>query len=444
MPMLSEGSPVTFNDPIPNVVDVVIIGGGVIGICTAWFLAKEGLSVLVCEKGRVAGEQSSRNWGWVRQMGRDEAELPIVTQSLNIWEELTQEVGSDIGFTRQGLLFLADNEKDEKEFEEWMKIAKQHQLDTQILSPAELGKNLNYPGHPWKGGMYTSSDGRAEPFTAVPAIARAAQRKGVKIVENCAIRTVETEVGAISGVVTELGPVRTKAIVCAAGAWSSTFLRNHNVTFPQLLVKGTVARTKPCPDGFLGGACSEKFSFRRRQDGGFTLSLGNYLDHYICADSLRYCIDFLPTLKVTWSGIRFRFGDGLIDRLFPTRKWHADDITPFEETRVLNPSPNPLVIRRIKQEMGNHLPLLAKTEIAETWAGMIDAPPDFVPVMDEIPGYKNFFLASGFSGHGFGIGPGAGKIMADLVQGKKVEFDLSRFRFSRFSDGSPIVVGPAL
>ncbi len=444
MPILSDDSPIKFNDPIPDAVDVVIIGAGIIGISTAWFLAKDGLSVLVCEKGRVAGEQSSRNWGWVRQMGRDEAELPIVTQSLNIWEELTREIGNDIGFTRKGLLFLADNEKDEKEFEEWMKIAKQHQLDTQILSPAELGKSLNYSEHPWKGGMYTSSDGRAEPFTAVPAIARGSQKKGVKIIENCAVRAVETETGAISGVVTELGPVRTKTIVCAAGAWSSTFLRNLNTTFPQLLVKGTVARTNPCTDGFLGGACSNKFSFRRRQDGGYTLSLGDYLDHYLCADSFRYFTDFLPTLKVTWSGIRFRFNDGLINRLFPARKWRADEITPFEKTRVLNPSPNPTVVRRIQQEMAGHLPLLAKTEIAEAWAGMIDAPPDFVPVMDEIPGYKSLFLASGFSGHGFGIGPGAGKIMAALVQGKKVGFDLSRFRFSRFSDGSPIVVGPAL
>ena len=94
--------------------------------------------------------------------------------------------------------------------------------------------------------------------------------------------------------------------------------------------------------------------------------------------------------------------------------------------------------------MGSEMCIRDRTEIAEAWAGMIDAPPDFVPVMDEIPGYKSLFLASGFSGHGFGIGPGAGKIMADLVQGKKAEFDLSRFRFSRFSDGSPIVVGPAL
>ena len=75
---------------------------------------------------------------------------------------------------------------------------------------------------------------------------------------------------------------------------------------------------------------------------------------------------------------------------------------------------------------------------------MIDAPPDFVPVMDEIPEHKNFYLATGFSGHGFGIGPGAGYVMAKMVQGIDIEFDLNRFRFSRFSDGSPIIPGPAL
>jgi glycine/D-amino acid oxidase-like deaminating enzyme len=92
MPMLSDKSPVTFNDTLSEAVDVAIIGAGVIGISTAWFLSKAGISVLVCEKGRVAGEQSSRNWGWIRQMGRDEAELPIVTESLNIWESLAAEI----------------------------------------------------------------------------------------------------------------------------------------------------------------------------------------------------------------------------------------------------------------------------------------------------------------------------------------------------------------
>ena len=94
MPMLSDKSPITFNDSLPEKVDVVIIGAGVIGISTAWFLVKAGLSVLVCEKGRVAGEQSSRNWGWVRKQGRDEAEVPIAKKSQEIWEGLAEETGA--------------------------------------------------------------------------------------------------------------------------------------------------------------------------------------------------------------------------------------------------------------------------------------------------------------------------------------------------------------
>ena len=124
-----------------------------------------------------------------------------------------------------------------------------------------------------RGAMYTPSDGRAEPFIAVPAIARAAQRAGARIIENCAARTIETQAGAVSGVITELGAVRAKAVVCAGGVWSSTFLANLGVSFPQLLVKGTVVRTSTVSEGFAGGAGSDKFSFRRRQDGGYTLSL---------------------------------------------------------------------------------------------------------------------------------------------------------------------------
>ena len=184
--------------------------------------------------------------------------------------------------------------------------------------------------------------------------------------------------------------------------------------------------------------------FRRRQDGGYTLSLGNYLEHYLSADSFRYFIEFLPALKMTWSGIKLRFDDELLSRLFPVRSWQAEQISPFERTRVLNPKPNLKVASKIENLMADNLPVLANAGIEDIWAGMIDAPPDYVPVMDEIPKYKNMYLATGFSGHGFGIGPGAGKVLAKMIQNKEIDFDLSRFRFSRFSDGSRIEPGPAL
>lgn len=444
MPMLSDLSPVTFKDTLPDAVDVVIIGAGVIGISTAWFLAKAGLSVLVCEKGRVAGEQSSRNWGWVRTQGRDEAEVPIAKESLRIWDELSHELGDELGFSRQGILFLAENEKEQADFEDWLKIAKDNELDTHLINAAELGNKLDFKDHRWLGAMYTPSDGRAEPFKAVPAIARAAQARGVKIIENCAVRSVEKEAGSVTGVVTELGSVKTNAIMLSGGAWSSAFLANLGVSFPQLLVKGTVVRTKPVKEGYPGAAGSHRFTFRRRQDGGYTVTLGNHLEHYVSADSFRYCMKFLPALSMTWTGLRLKLDNGLMDGLFPARNWQADEETPFERTRVLNPTPNQRAVNKIEKIMGENLPLLANAGIEESWAGMIDAPPDFVPVMDALPGFRNMYIATGFSGHGFGIGPGAGYVMAKMIQGQDIEFDLKRFRFSRFSDGSPIRVGPAL
>jgi glycine/D-amino acid oxidase-like deaminating enzyme len=101
-------------------------------------------------------------------------------------------------------------------------------------------------------------------------------------------------------------------------------------------------------------------------------------------------------------------------------------------------------LRKIRDHLARRVPQLADVEFAESWAGMIDATPDVVPVLDSIGSHPGLFLASGFSGHGFGIGPGAGKVMANLVTGRPTGFDLDRFRFSRFSDGSKIRPGPAI
>ena len=107
---ISEASPLRHPGPPPSAGDVVVIGGGVIGVMTAWFLAEAGQRVVLCEKGRIAGEQSSRNWGWIRQQGRDYAELPIMMESLRIWQGLSQEFGPDLGFRQGGVLYLARTE----------------------------------------------------------------------------------------------------------------------------------------------------------------------------------------------------------------------------------------------------------------------------------------------------------------------------------------------
>ncbi len=434
--------PVTFNAPLPESVDVVVIGGGIIGISTAWYLLERGLTVLVCEKGRVAGEQSSRNWGWIRVTGRDPDEVPIAIDSLRCWESMADELGDDLGFVRRGILALTDSEKGLAKYEEWLEIARNHDLDTRLFSKRDIARFIEVPSAKWRGGMITPSDGRAEPFTAVPAIARGVQARGGLIREGCAVRKIESEAGSTAGVVTEIGYVKTQAVVCAGGVWSTMFLASHGINFPQLAVRSTVARTAEAPDIFGGAAALKDVFICRRVDGGYTVA-GAISEHTIGANSFRFMPRFMGAMRGE-SDIRVRIG---IDDTQPSmlrKAWPGDKTSRFEKYRVLDFAPSVEAIRLMRQGLQKHAPQLADIPFAESWGGMIDATPDIVPVMDQIDSYPGLFLASGFSGHGFGIGPGAGRCMADLVTGNKPNFDLSRFRFSRFSDGSKMRPGPAI
>ena len=155
--------------------------------------------VVVIEKGRVAGEQSSRNWGFVRKQGRDPREMPAIIESLRIWEGLEQELGEDIGWHQGGSLYLAENDADLADYERWLGFAREYQLDTRLLSPDEVDEQIGGEGRRWKGGLFTPSDGRAEPGKAVPAVARAVERMGGAVLTECAVRTVEQAAGKDPG-----------------------------------------------------------------------------------------------------------------------------------------------------------------------------------------------------------------------------------------------------
>lgn len=438
-----ENSPLSFQDPLPESADVVIIGGGVIGICTALNLVKRGHSVVVCEKGRVAGEQSSRNWGWVRSTGRDADEVPIAMDATNIWEQFGSQLGEGIGFKRAGVSAFAKSEKEIAEFEWWIEnVAKKYNLDTRLLSRREANDMAGTPSGNWLGGMYTASDGRAEPFTAVPTIAKALQSTGGVIRESCAVRIIETKAGKVSSVVTEHGEIKTSRVLCSAGAWCTLFLSNLGIDLPQLAVKGTVARTAPVDNFFEGAGVFDDICIRRRQDGGYTIATG-FCQHYIGANSFRYLFKFVPSMGSASELIPLP-GRDPTQQAFFRRHWGADDVSPFEELRVNNPPSSGLALNGFRRRLAKKVPQLADVELTETWAGAIDATPDVVPVMDSVDSCPGLFLATGFSGHGFGIGPGAGKVMADLIDGQDSGYDLSRFRFARFSDGSKMRPGPAI
>ncbi len=442
-------TPVQFMDVLPSQVDVVIIGGGVIGLFAALYMQRDGLKVVVCEKGRIACEQSSRNWGWIRQHGRDRAELPIMMEATRLWEQVDHEVGGQTGFKRGGLCYLASSKDKLEQRAKWLDVAKECQLDSRLLSKAEVDKLIDKDqrgvgAHEWVGATYTANDARAEAWQAIPAVARLAHDEGVKIIENCAVRMLDIEAGEIKGVVTEKGTVKATQVLLAAGAWSSLFAKRHGINIPQLSVRSTVCQTAPLPEFFEGNAADENIAFRRRKDGGYNLAGGARSDCYIGRDSFRHFLKYLPVASAHLPDITFKPSapKGFPDAWGTKRNWAGDEASPFEEMRVLNPEPNQKQVELIRKNFADRFPCVGKPEIKKAWAGMIDAMPDVVPIVDRVPHLQGLIIATGMSGHGFGIGPGFGKVLSEIAQNKAPAHNMSRFRFSRFTDGSKLEVGP--
>jgi glycine/D-amino acid oxidase-like deaminating enzyme len=424
------------DETLPARADVVIVGGGIIGTSTALFLAEKGVSVALCEKGHVAGEQSSRNWGWCRKMGRDPRELPLIVESLRLWQGMNERVEAETGFRQPGIMYLAETAAELGQLESWLDHARQYQLDTRLLTRAEAAELLPGLTGDWAGGLFTASDGKAEPQRAAPAIAEMARRRGAAILTRCAVRGIETAGGRVAAVVTEKGRIACDQIVLAGGAWSRLFCGNLGIELPQLKVLASVMRTGPLSGGPEISASGGLFGIRKRMDGGYTVATLGMRTIDLVPDNFRLFFDYLPAVRLHWKKLRFRVGRRWVEEWQTKRRWGLDQPTPFEMVRVLDPEPDSHVLDRARQAVAKALPVFADVPIAERWGGMIDVMPDAIPVISPVDALPGFFIATGFSGHGFGIGPGAGKLVADMVAGDPTLVDPAPFRLTRFADGS--------
>src|SRR5579863_4611977 len=247
-------NPVQSDSRVPDRTGVVVVGGGIIGACTALFLAEKGHAVVLCEKGQIGGEQSSRNWGWCRTMGRDAAEIPLAIESLRLWRGMNQRIGRDTGFRQPGIAYLCETEQEVAKQEAWLDEARPYQLDARLLRGTDIDTLLPGASGNFIAAMHTPTDGRAEPSQAAPAIAEAARAAGATVLTECAVRGVETKGGRVCGVVTEKGPIACESVVLAGGAWSRLFCGNvpfgdGMIDLPQLNVRATAFRTAPLSGG---------------------------------------------------------------------------------------------------------------------------------------------------------------------------------------------------
>jgi glycine/D-amino acid oxidase-like deaminating enzyme len=428
--------PVQSDTALPPRTGVVVIGGGIAGTCTAYHLAAKGVAVVLCEKGEIGAEQSSRNWGWVRKQGRDPRELPLIIDSLRQWAGLNATIGAETGFRTSGILYLCDTDAEVAEREAWLEHARQYQLDTRLLGPDEVAALLPGATRRWKAALYTASDGRAEPQHAAPAIAEAARRRGAQVFTNCAVRGVESKAGRVGAVVTEKGRIECDSVVLAGGAWSRLFCGNLGLGLPQLKVRSSVLRTGPVAGAPEVAAVGHGFAFRKRLDGGYSVAHGLTTHAEIVPDSFRLLFDFLPALMSERRSLKLHLNERFLAEWRTPRRWSLGEMSPFERVRILDPDPIETDLAAARGHLAAAFPAFAGTPVAQQWAGMIDVTPDAVPVISPVPGLPGFFVATGFSGHGFGIGPGAGRLMADLVTGDTPIVDPTPFRWSRFTDGS--------
>jgi glycine/D-amino acid oxidase-like deaminating enzyme len=335
-----------------------------------------------------------------------------------------------------GNLALAADEKRMAVFEQWLQIGREFGLDTNVLGSREVAQLIPAMEKSWLGGLYTASDGHAEPAKATGAFRRAAIKFGAKIYPRCAAEAIHTHNGQVTGVVTEQGEVRTTHVVCAAGAWSAKFARPLGLSLPQRLVRATVARTSAAPPVTPAGVWGPAVAFRQRGDGSFNLAAGGATDYDITLDSFHHLRLFLPNYWKNRKLFHFHIGRRFVRDLVGLAPWSAARRHPFIYDREIETPPNHAKVRGSLEEFLGLFPSLQGLTIARAWAGYIDVTPDALPVLGEVANPRGFVFATGFSGHGFAMGPIVGRLVTELIVDGKPSLEIRAFRFSRFTEGA--------
>ena len=368
--------------------DVAVIGGGIIGLSTALNLARAGSSVTLLEARRLAAMASGWTLGGVRQSGRDPAELPLARAAVEMWQTLGEDLDGDVEYRQRGNLRLARTE------------AEVETIRSMVASQADLGLKLDLLlgnaavravapalAPTVLAASFCPTDGHANPVKTAHCLAAAARRAGAVIREGSAVEHIVTSGGRVTGVATADGIVLADRVVIAAGVHAPELLAPLHVDLPMQPMIVSVLQTVPVPSAFeqVFGVANADCAGRQEVDG---------------------------RLRIT-TGI-----GGWPNRL---AGWRQDDLQPDGRTVAE-------MIRRV----GAVLPIVETAGVAQVWGGLIDLTPDALPVIDAPEEVEGLVIAAGFSGHGFGIGPMVGRLVAELSLGQPTSLPLDAFRVARF------------
>lgn len=379
--------------------DVVIIGAGVVGISIAYHLAKAGHpDVTVLERDYIGSGSTEKCPGGVRQQFATEANIRLSMESVHFFQRFLEETGHPADFRQRGYLMLATGPEEMAAFRESVALQRRLGLKVDLISPAEaasLVPALNTESV--RGGTFCATDGYADPYSVVSGFASAARGMGVSIVEDTEVTGLLAAGGRVRGVLTASGRMEASAVIDAAGPYAGVVAAMAGVELPVSPVRRHVFITEPV--------------FNR---AGRVGKLGR-------AD--------LPMVVDFRTGFWFRPEGACI--IFGMR--NPDQPPGFELDVDWS-----FLTDRLADAARHRLPALDDTGITRAQAGLHADTPDRTAIIGQAPGARGLFLACGFSGHGFMHAPAVGRLVADLVAGKREALrEAEPFRPDRFRGGAP-------
>jgi glycine/D-amino acid oxidase-like deaminating enzyme len=409
---------------------VAIIGGGIVGCATAYYLRRRGVSATILERGEVGAEQSSRALGYVRCQGRHKAELPLAVEASRMWGSLSGELQADLEFVREGNLVVAETAEDEARLHRSAEAARSVGLSTRIVDRAEIVRLTPRLAGPWRSGIFTAEDGHASPVKATKAFAAAA-RLGAELRPGIAAGRIAVADGRVVGVETSAGLVAADAVLCAAGVSTNFLLRPLGLALPIQTIRSSNVETK-CVEPFTRtGVWTPYISIRPRLDGSFCFGTGyrgSPPDHDLGVATLSNLAHFLPRYLANPRRPRLRVNRDAIDSVHRSLRRRA----------AMRPMPEPIVNRRqIAERLGwarQFFPDVGGFEAARAWAGRIDVTPDLIPIIGPFGRPAGLYVAVGFCAHGLALSPFVGKVLAELISTGRSDVDLRAFRPSRFAE----------
>ncbi len=371
----------------PIQADVIVVGGGIMGAATAFFLRRRGVKVVLLERGLVGQQASGVNFGNVRRQGRFLPQLPLANRSRAIWGQLSELLGEDAEFIATGHVRVCFRAHEADRLEAHALAVREYGLELEILSANELRARYPFLAPGVVAGSLSPLDGHANPRLAAPAFGRAAARAGALVVENAEVLAIEKP-GDDFLVETAAATYRAPIVQISAGAWGGTLSARFGEKVPIVARGPQMAVTEPMPYriapvvGVFSDNEHEGMYFRQVKRGNIVWGGGWRGPAF--PDLLRAYIDPMNTL-----------------RQFPM------------VTRVA--------------------PGLAQLRTIRTWSGIEGYLPDDIPIMGPSGKVSGLFYAFGFCGHGFQLGPGVGDTMAELIATGSTPIPLAPFHISRFA-----------